>query len=147
MAKENVKALCLRFDLDDEEELKAYDHLQNRDKAEFGSYTKLVSRAVNEFFERRARLEADPTRNYAIEQISGNNGAQEIADAYNTYVGLGLPPGPICNPGNDAIYAALFPDDTNYYYFRHDKFGKIYMAKTQAEHDRNGIEVLRVNSR
>ena len=61
MAKENnIKALCLRFDLEDEEELKTYDHLQNRDKAEFGSYTKLVSRAVNEFFERRARLKDDP---------------------------------------------------------------------------------------
>ena len=60
MSKENVKALCLRFDFDDEEELKAYAHLLNRDKTEFGSYTKLVSRAVNEFFERRARLEADP---------------------------------------------------------------------------------------
>ena len=60
MAKENVKALCLRFDFADEEEHKAYDHLQNRDKAEFGSYTKLVSRAVNEFYERRSRLKADP---------------------------------------------------------------------------------------
>ena len=60
MAKENVKALYLRFDLADEEECRAYDYLQNRDKTEFGSYTKLVSRAVNEFFERRARLEADP---------------------------------------------------------------------------------------
>ena len=60
MSKENVKALCLRFDFDDEEELKAYDHLQNRDKTEFGSYTKLVSRAVNEFFERRLRLKDDP---------------------------------------------------------------------------------------
>lgn len=60
MSKENVKALCLRFDLADEDERKAYDYLQSRDKAEFGSYTKLVSRAVNEFFERRARLEADP---------------------------------------------------------------------------------------
>ena len=60
MAKENVKALCLRFDLDDEEELKAYDHLQNRNKTEFGSYTKLVSRAVNEFFERRSKLKDDP---------------------------------------------------------------------------------------
>ena len=60
MAKENVKALCLRFYLADEDERKAYDYLQSRDKAEFGSYTKLVSRAVNEFFERRARLEADP---------------------------------------------------------------------------------------
>ena len=60
MAKENVKALYLRFDLANEDECRAYDYLQNRDKAEFGSYTKLVSRAVNEFFERRARLEADP---------------------------------------------------------------------------------------
>ena len=60
MAKENVKALCLRFDLANEDERRAYEHLQNRDKVEFGSYTKLVSRAVNEFFERRVRLEADP---------------------------------------------------------------------------------------
>ena len=60
MSKENVKALCLRFDLANEDECRAYDYLQNRDKAEFGSYTKLVSRAVNEFFERRERLEADP---------------------------------------------------------------------------------------
>ena len=60
MAKDNIKALCLRFDLADEDERKAYDRLQNRDKAEFTSYTKLVSRAVNEFFERRARLKDDP---------------------------------------------------------------------------------------
>ena len=60
MSKENVKALCLRFDFADEEERKAYDYLQDRDKAEFGSYTKLVSRAVNEFFERRLRLKDDP---------------------------------------------------------------------------------------
>ena len=60
MAKENVKALCLRFDLADEDERRAHDYLQNRDKAEFGSYTELVSRAVNEFFERRLRLKDDP---------------------------------------------------------------------------------------
>ena len=60
MAKENIKAICLRFDLADEDERKAYDHLQNRDKTEFSSYTKLVSRSVNEFFERRLRLKDDP---------------------------------------------------------------------------------------
>jgi hypothetical protein len=60
MAKENIKAIYLRFDLADEDERKAYDYLQNRDKSEFGSYTKLVSRAVNEFFERRSRLKDDP---------------------------------------------------------------------------------------
>ena len=60
MAKEKIKALCLRFDLAAEDERKAYNYLQNRDKAEFGSYTKLVSRAVNEFFERRSKLKDDP---------------------------------------------------------------------------------------
>ena len=59
MAKENIKAIYLRFDLADEDERKAYDYLQNRDKSEFGSYTKLVSRAVNEFFEQRSRLKDD----------------------------------------------------------------------------------------
>ena len=60
MAKENFKAVCIRFDLTDEDERKAYNYLQNRDKVEFGSYTELVSRAVNEFFERRLRLKDDP---------------------------------------------------------------------------------------
>ena len=60
MAKENIKALCLRFDLADEDERRAYELLQNRDKVEFGSYTELVSRAVNEYFERRLRLADDP---------------------------------------------------------------------------------------
>ena len=60
MAKEKIKALCLRFDLADEDERRAYELLQNRDKVEFGSYTELVSRAVNEFFERRSRLKDDP---------------------------------------------------------------------------------------
>ena len=60
MAKENIKALCLRFDLADEDERRAYELLQNRDKVEFGSYTELVSRAVNEFFERRSKLKDDP---------------------------------------------------------------------------------------
>ena len=60
MAKENVKALCLRFDLADEDDRKAYYHLQKRDKAEFGSYTKLVVQSINEFFERRSKLRDDP---------------------------------------------------------------------------------------
>ena len=59
MAKDNIKALCLRFDLADGDERKAYDYLQDRDKAEFRSYTKLVSRAANEFFERRSKLRDD----------------------------------------------------------------------------------------
>ncbi len=89
---------------------------------------------------------ANYIKNYARHYVSQSQ-AIIYEQRYDTYISQGLPPGPICNPGNDAINAALFPDETDYYYFRHDKYGDIYMAKTQAEHDRNGIEVLRVNSR
>ena len=60
MAKQDIKPLCLRFDLANEEERKAYDYLQNRDRSEYSSYASLVSRAVNDFYERKARLENDP---------------------------------------------------------------------------------------
>ena len=95
-------------------------------------------------------LGCDSTANYITNYVSPNVTTSEAISyeqAYNTYYSQGLPPGPICNPGDAAIRAALFPSDTDYYYFRHDKYGEIYMAKTQAEHDRNGNEVLRVNSR
>ena len=60
MAKQDIKPLCLRFDLANEEERKAYDYLQNRDRSEYSSYAALVSRAVNDCYERKARLENDP---------------------------------------------------------------------------------------
>ncbi|MBQ4118271.1 MAG: endolytic transglycosylase MltG, partial [Oscillospiraceae bacterium] len=61
--------------------------------------------------------------------------------AYYTYPDyrVGLPVGPICNPGLNAIEAALYPADTNYYYFVTDKEGKFYYGSTQAEHDANII--------
>lgn len=95
-------------------------------------------------------LGCDSTANYITNYVSSNVSSSEsiaFENSYDTYIQPGLPPGPICNPGDDAIKAALFPDDTDYYYFRHDKYGEIYMARTQAEHDANGREVLRVNSR
>ncbi len=95
-------------------------------------------------------LGCDSTDNYITSYVRPHVSPSEAIayeQSYNTYFSQGLPPGPICNPGDAAIRAALFPSDTDYFYFRHDKYGKIYMAKTQAEHDRNGSEVLRVNSR
>lgn len=46
---------------------------------------------------------------------------------------VGLPAGPICNPGMAAIEAALYPEDTSYYYFFHDTKGNLYTAKTHSE--------------
>ena len=60
-----------------------------------------------------------------------------FASTYNTYNIQGLPPGPVCNPGLDAIMAAINPDDTNYYYFCHDADGTPYYAETAAGHQAN----------
>ncbi len=63
-------------------------------------------------------------------------------NAYDTNVIKGLPPGPICNPGADALKAALYPADTDYTFFCHSKSGKLYLAKTLAEHQANSALAL-----
>lgn len=57
--------------------------------------------------------------------------------SYDTYSKEGLPAGEICNPGMNAIIAALNPKDTNYFYFCHDKDGNAYYASTIYEHNEN----------
>lgn len=49
---------------------------------------------------------------------------------YDTYKAQGLPPGPLCSPGLDAINAALYPSETPYYYFITDSDGNFYFHKT-----------------
>ena len=49
----------------------------------------------------------------------------------------GLPPGPICNPGMQAIMAALYPNDTEYLYFCHDSDGTPYYSTNYESHQYN----------
>lgn len=65
---------------------------------------------------------------------------------YNTYKCTGLPEGPICSPGMDAIEAALYPSETEYFYFATDKAGSYYYAKTLAEHEKNWSEIKKINA-
>lgn len=74
------------------------------------------------------RLESDPTTEYA----QAHN-----APAYDTYQVAGLMPGPICNPGIEAILAALSPDNTNYLFFVTDLKGNYYYATTYNAHLKN----------
>lgn len=85
-------------------------------------------------------LQSDPTRKYVEEVIKPNIEfpSKEMFKAYNTYEGAGLPPGPICNPGLDAINAVLYPADTDYYYFcANVDTGEVYYARTNEEHEAN----------
>jgi UPF0755 protein len=56
---------------------------------------------------------------------------------YNTYAHPGLPPGPIGNPGEASLRAALDPAQTDYIYFVANTQGGHFFATTLAEHNRN----------
>ncbi|MFA5877074.1 MAG: endolytic transglycosylase MltG [Candidatus Paceibacterota bacterium] len=58
---------------------------------------------------------------------------------YNTYLHRGLPPTSIGNPGLGAIQDAITPTKSSYLYYLTDKEGKIYYAKTFAEHGLNKL--------
>lgn len=58
----------------------------------------------------------------------------EIPSPYNTYQHMGLPPGPIANPGIAAVNAVLQPEKTDYIYFVADAQGAHHFSKTYEEH-------------
>ncbi len=68
----------------------------------------------------------------------------EYESPYNTYTYKGLPPGPIANPSLNAIKYALYPNDTNYFYFVSDSAGRTLFATTEPEHLAN-IAAIRGN--
>jgi len=67
----------------------------------------------------------------------------EIDSPYNTYQNQGLPPGPIANPGLNAIKAAIYPQETNYNYFlsRPDT-GETVFSKAYEDHLANKAKYL-----
>ena len=94
-------------------------------------------------------LDCDSTYNYIdnyVRPVVGDLNAENYMKFYNTYVCEKLPAGAICNPGADAIKAALYPDESDYYYFQHDNKGNIYLARTNAEHNRYRSEIAWKNA-
>jgi UPF0755 protein len=97
-------------------------------------------------FENRLRigqpLQCDPTVVYALTlvgQYSGrlDSGDLHFSSPYNTYQNRGLPPGPIANPGEAALRAALDPPPTDDLYFVANTEGGHFFSKTLEEHNRN----------
>jgi len=92
--------------------------------------------------EKKIALDADPSIIYA-ELLAGTyQGALHHADMrfnspYNTYKKVGLPPGPIGNPGKSALEAAMHPAHCDYYYFVADAAGHHRFARSFEEHNKN----------
>jgi UPF0755 protein len=67
----------------------------------------------------------------------------QLDSPYNTYRSLGLPPGPICSPGLNSLRAVAESRSTPYWFYLHDKKGKIHYARTLEEHSQNIAKYLR----
>ena len=79
----------------------------------------LISSVFHNRLRKKMRLESDPTVIYGLESFDGNLNRKhlETFTPYNTYRIKALPPGPIANPGQASLEAALYPANTKYIYF------------------------------
>lgn len=100
-----------------------------------------VSSVFHNRLERRMPLACDATIIYALKLNGTWNGNIRKSDLaidspYNTYKNVGLPPGPIANPGAASLYAALNPSDTEYLYYVSRNDGTHVFSKNYRDHQR-----------
>lgn len=98
----------------------------------------LVAAVFRNRLKRKMPLQSDPTVIYGIEHFDGNLTRRHLErqNPYNTYLNRGLPPGPICSPGLDALQAALNPAPVTYLYFVSRNDGSHHFSETLPEHSR-----------
>ena len=95
-------------------------------------------------------LECNSTKDYVTNTITARvqskSDLNQYISNYNTYEHEGLPAGAICNPGEAAIEAALYPENSQFYFFAHDNKKNIYLAETMEQHEANLRTVAQVNA-
>ncbi len=84
-------------------------------------------------------LQSDATVNYALKsnKLWLSQKDLDVDSPYNTYKYVGLPPGPICNPGLKSLLAVVNAPKTDYYYFLTKPDGEAVFERTLEEHNRN----------
>ena len=109
----------------------------------------MVASVFDNRIEKRMRLQCDPTVIYGLERMGKYKGSLTKEDLifdspYNTYEHYGLPPGPIGNPGEASLRAALHPAETSFLYFVANTQGGHFFSFTLAEHNRNVLKYHRL---
>jgi UPF0755 protein len=108
-----------------------------------GAERPMVAGVFTNRLKKKMRLETDPTVIYGITEGKGALGRRllrsdlENPHPYNTYKHVGLPPGPIANPGRASIEATVRPAKHNFIYFVADGSGGHAFAETLDEHNKN----------
>lgn len=97
----------------------------------------LIASVFSNRLARGMRLESDPTVIYGLADFDGNLRRRDLDNPdnpYNTYRHAGLPPGPISNPGREALRAVLAPAESEYLYFVSRNDGSHVFSRTYREH-------------
>ena len=102
-----------------------------------GDERPIISAVFHNRLRQGIRLQSDPTVIFGIPNFNGNITRKNLMtpSPYNTYLIPGLPPGPIGNPGEAALSAAMFPAEVDYIYFVSKNNGTHYFSKTLEEHN------------
>ncbi len=97
----------------------------------------MIASVFTNRLKKKMRLQADPTVIYGVPNFNGNLTKEDLLThtPYNTYVVDGLPPGPIANPGESAIRAALYSAQSDNLYFVANGQGRHIFSSTLAEHN------------
>ena len=103
----------------------------------------IISSVYYNRLKRGMLLQADPTIQYIIPGRPRRlyNKDLEVDDPYNTYKYKGLPPGPINNPGLEALKAAMNPAETKYLYFVSNLEGRHTFTHTADEHNQAKLKM------
>ena len=111
--------------------LKATNHFAGSERAE-------ISAVFHNRLKKHIPLQSDPTVIYGLPAFDGNLHKKDLSSPspYNTYRVQGLPPGPIANPGIQAIRAALYPSDSRSLYFVSRNDGTHQFSATLIEHNK-----------
>lgn len=101
----------------------------------------IVASVIYNRLKKNMKLQIDATVQYVLDKPKERLFEKDlqIESPYNTYLHPGLPPGPIASPSLKSIRAALYPAETNYYYYVTKKDGSQghYFAETHEQHLRN----------
>ncbi len=102
-----------------------------------GTERQLISAVFHNRLKKRIPLQSDPTVIYGLQSFDGNLRKKDLSSPspYNTYRVRGLPPGPIANPGAEAIRAVLYSAPSPYLYFVSRNDGTHQFSATLAEHN------------
>ena len=89
--------------------------------------------------DKNMKLQSDVTVAYALNKKGNNLNTLDLKSKnyFNTYRYKGLPPTPICYPGEKAILAVLYPNNTDYLYFVSDGKGGHRFSKNYSDHKKN----------